>query len=265
MMFFSFRKDNVDCLKMARTLFGKPLRTAYAFLVDGLAVESGSPLFKKQVSQIFEKKRPTQALFTHGHEDHAGNIDVFNRFGIVPHVHQNALTYLAAPPVIPAFRRFAWGQPAPGHGRPTAGIIETDNYTFRVIPSPGHSPDHICLYEEKEGWLFTGDLYLGERMIYLYESEDLTAMKDSLKILAGLDFATMFCSHRGPLQKGPDALMRKLNHIISLQERAADLQKKGYSRRKITETLLGREDYMYLISRGEFSKTALVKALLANE
>ena len=32
---------------------------------------------------------------------------------------------------------------------------------FQVIYTPGHSPDHICLFEHKHGWLFTGDLFVG--------------------------------------------------------------------------------------------------------
>ncbi len=37
------------------------------------------------------------------------------------------------------------------------GIIETGGRTWRIIPSPGHSPDHVSLYDEGSGILLGGD------------------------------------------------------------------------------------------------------------
>lgn len=261
-MFEVYTKQGVTCAKMGRTLFGKQLRMTHSFLVDGLAVEGGCPFFKKEVDAFFKDHRVGQAVFTHGHEDHAGNVDLFNRLGIMPYAHQDAVDCLSSAPVIPYYRRFVWGAPAAGECQRVGEVIETDQYSFRVIVSPGHSADHICLYEEKEGWLFTGDLYVGERIYYLYENEDLQAMKETLKMLSKLEFSTLFCSHRGPLQKGSEALTRKLAHIESLEERTKELQAKGYTSHEITRQLLGKEDFMNFISRGEFSKTAFVKAML---
>ncbi|MBS3886938.1 MAG: MBL fold metallo-hydrolase [Dethiobacter sp.] len=225
-------------------------------------MEGGSPYFKAKLDAVYQEHQPRQAVFTHGHEDHAGNVDLFNKLGITPHVHQSAINYLASPPVIPYYRRFVWGTPAAGQSQIIGEVIETEKHAFQVIASPGHSEDHLCLYEEKEGWLFTGDLYVGERIFYLYKNENLPRMKETLKKLAALDFSTLFCSHRGPLQKGPEVLTRKLLHIEALEEKARALQLKGLSLPDITRQLLGKEDYMRFISKGEFSKTALVVALL---
>lgn len=262
-MFKISAKDKVTCLKMSRTLFGKPLRVASAFIVDGLAIESGPAYFKRQMHIHYHNNPPEQAIFTHPHEDHAGNIDLLNQLGIIPFVHEVGIPYLASPPVIPYYRRFVWGKPGAGQSQAAGTSVETDKHIFRVLHAPGHSPDHLCLYEEKEGWLFTGDLFVGEKIIYLYKAEDLTAMKKTLKVLSELDFSTLFCSHRGPLKKGPEALARKLRHIETMQEKATDLQEEGFSVPQITRKLLGKEDYMYVISGGEFSKTAFVKALIS--
>lgn len=37
------------------------------------------------------------------------------------------------------------------------GIIETGGRVWRIIPSPGHSPDHVSLYDEGSGILLGGD------------------------------------------------------------------------------------------------------------
>jgi glyoxylase-like metal-dependent hydrolase (beta-lactamase superfamily II) len=262
-MFVVSKAEGVTCLKMARTLFGKPLRTACSYLVDGLAIDGGPPIFKKRLLRYFTDHRLEQAVFTHFHEDHAGNVDLFNHLGIVPNAHAETVGLLASPASIPYYRRFAWGTPAAGCCHQVGATIETEHYTFKVIPSPGHSTDHIVLYEEKKGWLFTGDLFLSEGIYYLYESEDLPAMKETLRQLSSLNFSTLFCSHRGALEKGPEALARKLNHIETLQEKALTLQRQGFSTSEITKKLLGKENYLYIISRGEFSKTAFTKALLS--
>lgn len=35
--------------------------------------------------------------------------------------------------------------------------ISNGSFGFEVLRTPGHSPGHICLYEEKKRWLFSGD------------------------------------------------------------------------------------------------------------
>ena len=261
-MFTSNCINDVTCLKMNRIILGRRLRTAYAFFVDGLAIESGPAHFKNDLRGFYQENTPRQAVFSHSHEDHAGNVDLLNQFGITPYVHKLAP---ASPQIIPWYRRIVWGRPAVGVCQEIGTTIETEKYLFQVIDSPGHAPDHICLLEEKEGWLFTGDLYVGEKIIYLYDQEDLTTLKKTFQQLANLPFSSIYCSHRGPLKKGPEAFARKLEYIETLQQKALDMQKRGFTSRQITTSLLGKEDYMYFISGGEFSKTAFVNALLSTD
>jgi glyoxylase-like metal-dependent hydrolase (beta-lactamase superfamily II) len=261
-MFQTQQNDSLTILKMGRTLLGKPLRFACAFIIDGLVIDGGCPYFREQLGDYFTAHPPQQAVFTHHHEDHAGNVDLFNRINITPFAHAEAVEKLASPTRIPYYRRFTWGNPAYGQCRIAGSVIETNRYHFEVIATPGHSSDHIALYEPKQGWLFTGDLFVSEKIIYLYENENLPSMRESLRKLAELDFSLLACSHRGVLKKGPEALLRKAEYIESMQCKARELHGRGYPEPEITKILLGKEDYMYLISRGEFSKTAFIRALL---
>lgn len=36
-------------------------------------------------------------------------------------------------------------------------ILDLGNFSFKVVETPGHSPDHICLYEPRSKLLFSGD------------------------------------------------------------------------------------------------------------
>ncbi|MBS3948913.1 MAG: MBL fold metallo-hydrolase [Dethiobacter sp.] len=261
-MFKASVQDDVHCLKMSRTIMGRPLRASCSFFVNGLVIDGGSPYFKEHLHRFYSTNKPTQAVFTHCHEDHAGNVDLFNKLGITPYLDSNALSYFSSTPRIPLYRRVVWGNPAAGRCQEIGELMETEKYTFKVIRTPGHSPDHLCLYEEKKGWLFTGDLYMGEKILYFYKSEDLVALKQSLAKLASLNFSTLFCSHRGSVAKGPESLARKLSYIEDMQGKALQMRKNGYDAQEITKRLLGKEDYLYVISYGEFSKTAFVRALI---
>ena len=61
------------------------------------------------------------------------------------------------------------------------------------------------------GWLFTGDLFLAERLRYLREDEDLEQTIASLRTAVALPLERVFCAHRGPLRDGPAALRRRLD------------------------------------------------------
>lgn len=65
-------------------------------------------------------------------------------------------------------------------------IINLGKRTLRVFHTPGHSPGHICLWEENRGFLYTGDLiYLGILFAF-YESTDPVLYKKSIDSISKL-------------------------------------------------------------------------------
>ena len=56
----------------------------------------------------------------------------------------------ASNPCSPIAASFGAG-PGPSRGQPIGEWVETDRYRFQVIHTPGHSPDHICLFEPEQG------------------------------------------------------------------------------------------------------------------
>jgi glyoxylase-like metal-dependent hydrolase (beta-lactamase superfamily II) len=78
------------------------------------------------------------------------------KYGLLPLAHPKASSYLEAPsPWVPFYRRVVWGCPPPSKTRPVDSEIRRAKFHFLVVPTPGHSDDHICLYEPNEGWLFS--------------------------------------------------------------------------------------------------------------
>jgi glyoxylase-like metal-dependent hydrolase (beta-lactamase superfamily II) len=77
-------------------------------------------------------------------------------------------------------------------------LVELGDRRLRVINTPGHCPDHICLLDEDAGILFAQDqAYYGEQLIYLPES-DVPAYARSCRRLADElrgSLRTVYCAH----------------------------------------------------------------------
>lgn len=74
--------------------------------------------------------------------------------------------------------------------------IKLTPFQFKVINTPGHSPDSVCLYEENLGYLFSGDtLYNGPIYLHLPES-NIEDYKETINSLLSLPKITrVFPSH----------------------------------------------------------------------
>jgi glyoxylase-like metal-dependent hydrolase (beta-lactamase superfamily II) len=73
--------------------------------------------------------------------------------------------------------------------------IKINPFLFKVIKTPGHTPDSICLYEKKLGYLFSGDtLYLGPIYLQMTES-NISDYKKSINKLLRLNIKKIFAAH----------------------------------------------------------------------
>jgi glyoxylase-like metal-dependent hydrolase (beta-lactamase superfamily II) len=255
--------DQVRAITMARTAFGRPLFTVQAYVVDGWLIDCGPPATAGEMVRFARERNLRGVVNTHQHEDHAGgDVALHRSLGWVPRAPVLTVPFLANPPHLELYRRVVWGQPAPVRAEPLSERFEADRHSFHIIPTPGHCPDHAGLLEPNEGWLFSGDLYVGERVKYLRFDEDACLTLDSLRRVLGFDFAVMFCSHAGMLKDGQAALRRKIDFWENVQGRARELHQAGHSLESIRDQVLGPEGRMTPITRGHFSKLNLIQSLL---
>ena len=246
----------------ARTAFGRPLFAVESYVVDGWLIDCGPPATGDEMVRLARERRLLGVVNTHQHEDHAGGDAALHRaLGFTPRAPRLTLPILAASPRLEFYRWLIWGQPVPVRAEPLDDSMETARHRFQVISTPGHCPDHVCLLEPKEGWLFSGDLFISDRSKYLRAGEDAPLTLGSLRRVLTLDFDILFCSHAGVVTDGKAALRRKMDYWENVQGRARDLLQAGQPWEAIRDQVLGPEGWMTTFTRGHFSKLNLLRSL----
>lgn len=240
-----------------------------AYRVDGLLVDTGCAFTARELARALKDTPIVRIVNTHSHEDHIGangrlqrgrgELDILG--------HPLALPVLANPrraQPLQLYRRLFWGWPEPSRGKPISDgvVIETEHHRFQVIFTPGHSLDHLCLYEPDEGWLFTGDLFVGGRDRAARCDYDVWQSIASLKRIAALPVTRLFPGSARVRDDPARALAAKIDYLEELGERVAELYRQGRSAREIVRAVCGGPMLIEFITRGHFARRWLVLSYL---
>jgi glyoxylase-like metal-dependent hydrolase (beta-lactamase superfamily II) len=255
----------VKVFEMGRGLGGGFLFPVYAYLVDGLLIDTGATVVRSQFRKTLEKETVTLVVNTHSHEDHIGNNAMVAKLkGAEILAQEKALPILANPKLLHlrGYQRFAWGTPVPSKGNPLGSEVRTSEHVFQVIETPGHTPDHVCLFEPEQGWLFSGDLHVAELSLVYQPYDHFHQILASLQKLLPLDIHTIFDAHKGVIEDGPGALKAKVEFMETTQAKVLELHKKGISPKEISKAVLGKEEIFAAITGGHMSKLNGIKSIL---
>ncbi|MBD1373318.1 MBL fold metallo-hydrolase [Hazenella sp. IB182357] len=230
--------------------------------VDGLLIDTGPPRAPHIVEPFVQNHSPQKIFITHHHEDHLGNAKRFqDQYQIPVYMSEATNQTISSIKDIPFYRRMVWGNPQ----WPEAQIIQkeicTEKYCFQMIPTPGHCSDHHVLFEEQNGWLFAGDLYIGTHLKTGFRGEYVMDMIQSIESLLNLPITTLFCGHAGIISNGKTALSKKLDFLNRLVNDVRQLQKKGYSAHQVTSKLFRRNWFAESFSFGGMSPFHLVNSI----
>ena len=104
--------------------------------------------------------KPVLLLNTHCHIDHVlGNKFIFDQYGLKPKFNEGELPLLeAAVAYAPAMGIRYEPSPLPDEYLPETGTIKFGNTQLQLIFAPGHSPAHLCFYDERANLLIGGDV-----------------------------------------------------------------------------------------------------------
>jgi len=253
----------------SRSIAGRGIYWTTAYLVDGLMVDTGCAHTSHELLALISGTKLDQIINTHSHEDHIGANACLHEINpeLQLFAHPLALPVLEKPEAyqpLQAYRRFVWGIPSPSKAQPliNGGFIETDKYHFLVIYTPGHTLDHLCLYEPDQEWVFTGDLYVGGKDRAVRAGSDIWQTIESLKLISELPLKGMYPnSARVRLDPVKD-LQTKIGYLEMLGDRVLNLADQGYSIGEISRTLFGGPLWIELITWGHLSRRNLVRSYL---
>lgn len=252
---------------MGKEINGEVLYSMAAYYVDGLLIDTGPIKVADEVGNVFQGIPVEKVVNTHHHEDHIGNNLYFQEKGIPIFAHELAVPLIKEPSMwisrLLNYQKLVWGIPPASNCNTLGDIIEGNKYRFKIIHTPGHSLDHISLLEEKNGWLFTGDAFLGEKVKLLRSDEDVHLSINSLTRLLNYDFDTIFCCSGRVFDRAKQRVHVKLDWWQQLYQQITDLANQGYEAVDIRDKLLGKENVFAQVTEGDMSKLNLIHSFLA--
>jgi glyoxylase-like metal-dependent hydrolase (beta-lactamase superfamily II) len=257
---------NVVKFRLARTILGRPAYFTAAYWIDGVLIDTGCAHTARQLVSTLKGWRVDRVVNTHSHEDHIGaNAAVQEAFRCPIQAHPDALPVLRNPRLqkLQLYRRLFWGWPEPCEAQAIGDRIETNRFCLQVIHTPGHSPGHICLFEPEQGWLFSGDTYIGGKDRALRAGYDIHGILNSLRKLAALPVATIFSGSGTVRENGTQPLEDKIAYLEELGQRIRALHDQGLSARRIRRRLFGLDLPITFVTLGHFSSMHLVRSYLA--
>lgn len=126
-----------------------------------------------------------QIILTHNHFDHAASAEIFKkRYGA---------------------KVFAWCEGKDVDELLYDGqIIKAGDDQLQVLHTPGHSSDSICLYNNTQRILFSGDTQL---RIYTAGGVYTTEYEETLSRLSNLRIDTVYSGHDEPIESNANSII----------------------------------------------------------
>jgi glyoxylase-like metal-dependent hydrolase (beta-lactamase superfamily II) len=116
-------------------------------------------------------------------------------------------------------------------------ISDKQLLNFKIIEVPGHAPDQLAFLDQKENWLFAGDLLIEHISSNALVEPDsfgkripsLSQHIDSLTKCLRLDVKLLFPGHGGLIEGPNPLLLKRLTRVEAKEERLIQLIKSGLS------------------------------------
>lgn len=168
--------------------------TSNAYFVEGetpAVVDTGSGFDIIAAIEDRELPAPEHVVLTHTHPDHVGNVDALvSTFDV----------------------------PVYGYDTEAASVtdylddgetVRLGDHDYEAWFTPGHAPDHLCLYSATAGVLFCGDLIfpnggVGRTDLPGCDHEQLVESIESVRSRLTTSLQSLYAGHMPPVESGAD-------------------------------------------------------------
>jgi ribonuclease/clavin/mitogillin len=187
-----------------------------------VVIDPASPYEEEQalLDRTLEKRNIREIWLTHLHPDHvSGAKHLKEKRGVKIAAHPITARDLEG--VVEVDRTFAENERLELRGKP--------GWDLRVIHTPGHARGHVCIFEEKNGSLITGDLMAGLGTIVIDPPEGhMATYFDSLKRMQALPVTALFPAH-GPVMANAKAKIQQyLDHRMEREKKILAAWQRGH-------------------------------------
>lgn len=254
--------EDVACLGSKVKRLGTSI-PVWLYALDDLLVDTGPSTLRSRITPWLQELRPGQAALTHIHEDHSGLASwLQNKVRIPVYLPAGSVDLARHRAKLPFYRWLFWGpRPAFEPSPMPEELVSSGGRRILPISTPGHMEEHVSFFEPEQGRLFSGDLYVRSRPTLGFIDERMDLMIRSLQACLQLDFQTLFCAHAGIVEDGKQALQKKLDYLLELQERKHELEQQGMSLHQMDRFLFPKKPLITFLSCGEWSSRHLLRTL----
>ena len=230
-----------------------------AYLIGDVLIDTGFPRAGRALVAAVQTLRPRGVVLTHWHEDHAGSAPALASLGVPMRMHAECETALRERPAIRYYRRAVWGWTE----RLRARLEPFDASPLALVDAPGHSPDHLIVWDAERRILVSGDLFLGVKVRVAHEEDESPrALVASLRRAAALEPRLLLDAHRGPVGDAAARLRAKADWNEEVIGRIEELAAEGAKPAEIVRRLFGGDSLVGVVSGGEYSRAGFVRAVL---
>jgi len=197
-----------------------------------LLVDTGTGLFPlRKVLEAIDLK-PIDVVLTHAHWDHLGNVHEFENV----YVHPDDMDWTRLGLPLPdeqiigmmtkdVDEKYLRDFELPPLKHPSPKSIYDLKFEYlEIIHTPGHSPGSLCIYDNLNKILFSGDTIYEGTVYCHYESTDPVKLKTSIDRLAHLDVVKVFPGHYHDLD---NQVIDKMKRILDEYKREDKLHHGG--------------------------------------
>lgn len=261
------RFEDVYMFNLGFSYVGKPLMSVYFYLLDKILIDTGQSHMGDEVINLLNGKDIDFVLLTHHHEDHSGNAYLIReRFSVDIYCNKQGAEKLKKGFNIMFYQKYVWGSGKPVECCTIKGDITYGRFKIVPIHTPGHSKDHTAFYIPDKGYLFSGDLYLADRIKYFRSDQWICDEIKSIKKVLEYDFDTLFCGHRPRLKNGKKHLVTKLDFLENIYGEVAHLINYGYGEAEIMKKIKLKEVWpVKLFTQGNVSAKNIVRSVIRCE
>lgn len=233
------------------------------FFLDGLLIDTGPAKKEAELLSLLDHWKIEQVVLTHHHEDHTGMAHWLGSHLDVPiYMHESGIVQAGKRARLPFYRHMFWGKRLPFSAQPLGTHFKTEHYHWEVIHTPGHTHDHVALYNLERKWMFGGDLFVGPKPKSAFRFESIPDMIRSLHKVLAYDFDVYICSHSGVIFEGKKVLRQKLHYLLKVQQQVLFLHNEGKTVKQIQKRLFPKRHFMHYVSLFENSPKHFVRSVL---